>query len=91
MLTRKRTATFAVMIAAAIVPSLGAQAADARPAPLPAELCNPKWVLPPTTSAVMQSMPSIEDFDVENGTASNEPDLHAPETVAHDDLTYDGC
>ena len=92
MLTRKRTATFAVIIAAAIVPSLGAQAADARPVPPGAlELCHPKWVLGPNATTHTQSMPSAEDLDVENGTASGEPDLLDPETVAYDDLTYDGC
>ena len=37
-------------------------------------------------------MPSIADFDVENATASGEPDdVFDPETVQWDDLSYDGC
>ena len=92
MLIRKRTATFAVMIAAAIVPSLGAQAADARPAPVGVELCQPKWVVGPYTSAqTTQSMPSTGDLDVENATPDGDRDLWEPETVQWDDLSYDGC
>jgi hypothetical protein len=91
MLTKQRTAILAVMVAAAIVPSLGAQAAQARPAPVGVELCQPKWILGPHATAQTQSMPSVNDLDVENGTASGEPDPFAPETVEHDDLSYDGC
>jgi hypothetical protein len=90
MVTRKRTATFAVIVAATIVPSLGAQAAIARPSIEPLELCHPKWVVGPH-AAQTQSMPSIDDLDVEHGTASGEPDPLAYETVDYDDLTYDGC
>jgi hypothetical protein len=89
MFTRQRAATFAVMVAAAIVPALGAHAAEARPTPVPLELCDVKWVLPP--HAQTQSMPSLDDFDVENGTASGERDPFGPDTVEWDDLTYDGC
>jgi hypothetical protein len=91
MLTKKRTATFAVMIAAAIVPSLGAQAAEARPAPVGVDLCHPKLVLGPYAASQTQSMPSVQDLDVENATASGEPDPLDPETVQYDDLSYDGC
>jgi hypothetical protein len=94
MLTKKRTATFAVMIAAAIVPSLSAQAAEAHPGPadlVGVELCHPKWVLGPNATSHTQSMPSVEDLDVENGTASGEADPLDPETVQYDDLSYDGC
>ena len=92
MLTKKRTATFAVMIAAAIVPSLGVHAAEARPAPVGVELCHPKLVLGPYASEHTQTTPSIADFDVENATASGEPDdVFDPETVQWDDLSYDGC
>ena len=55
------------------------------------DLCHPKWVLGPNATTHTQSMPSTQDLDVENGTASGEPDLFDPETVAYDDLTYDGC
>jgi hypothetical protein len=91
MLTKNRAATLAVMIAAAIVPSLGAHAAEARPAPAPLELCKPKWVLPPHVSGQTQTMPSTSDLDVENGTASGEADQFDRETVEWDDPTYDGC
>jgi hypothetical protein len=98
MLTQKRFVTLAVTAAAALVPALGAQAAqasiprDARIAP--AELCHPKWVLPPTTDSVFDhgqsDRPSVNDLDVENQTSDGSDPL-GPETVEYDDLTYDGC
>jgi hypothetical protein len=93
MLVHKRLVTLAVTAAVAIVPALAVQSAEARIAP--AEPCHLKWVLPPQTSMLQYAdsdRPSIEDFDVENQFSSGEnQDPFAPETVEHDDLTYDGC
>jgi hypothetical protein len=97
MLIHKRFVTLAVTAAVAIVPAVAVQSAEARVDTRirPAELCHPKWVLPPQTTTfqdVDSDMPSTDDLDVQNPHASGEDqDWWATETVEHDDLTYDGC
>jgi hypothetical protein len=92
MVIHKRLVTLAVT-AAAIVPALAVQSAEARIAPV--EPCHLKWILPPSTSMwddAAHHVPSGRDFDVENPYPSGEnQEFWATETVEHDDLTYDGC
>jgi hypothetical protein len=85
MSSKKHAAALAVVIATALVPSFAAQAAEASPAPIvPLELCHPKWVLPPNTTQIPDS--SSNGRDQTGGTGPG-----GWQTVAHDDMTYDGC
>jgi opacity protein-like surface antigen len=92
MLMPKRIAMLAVTAAVALVPAVAADASVPRnPQPMPLKPCVVKWILAPTTNTTQtSSMPSIQDFDVENQYAAGESE-DDDSTVAHDDLTYDGC
>ena len=90
MSSKKHAATLAVVIATALVPSIAAQAAEASvPAIVPLELCHPKWVLPPNTTQIADQQPSDRDPDGRDQTGGTGP--AGWQTVAHDDMTYDGC
>ncbi len=85
MSSKKHAAALAVVIATALVPPIAAQAAEAGVPPIvPLELCHPKWVLPPNTTQIADQQPSGRDQTGGTGPAGWQ-------TVAHDDMTYDGC
>ena len=89
MSSKKHAAALAVVIATALVPSIAAQAAEASGPPIaPLELCQPKWVLPPNTTQI-PDQPSDRDPNGRDQTGGTGP--AGWQTVAHDDMTYDGC
>ena len=81
MLTQKRIATLAVMTAAAIVPSIGAQAAQATIKPV--SPCQLKWMITPDHTV----FPDAESST--NTTTGRDP--FGLETVEFDDYTYPDC
>jgi hypothetical protein len=90
MSSKKHAAALAVVIATALVPSFAAQAAEAGVAPIaPLELCHPKWVLPPNTTQIPDQQHSDRDSTGRDQTGGTGP--AGWQTVAHDDMTYDGC
>jgi len=106
MSSKKHAAALAVVIATALVPSIAAEAAQAGvPAIAPLELCQPKWVLPPNTTQIADQQPSDRDpngRDETGGTGHDQTGATGRDptggtgpagwqTVAHDDMTYDGC
>jgi hypothetical protein len=93
MFMPKRLAMLAVTAAVALVPATAAEASvPSNPQPMPLKPCVVKWIQAPTTHTIAEqaaaSAPTVDSFDVENQYADSGAD---DGTVAHDDMTYDGC
>jgi len=99
MLTRKRIATLAVMTAATIAPSIGAQVADATVKPV--DPCQLKWILAPAHSDLMEAGSTFDDLEHQTSGSEHTDDPFDTiqhdtsgglyEAVDHDDLSYSGC
>ena len=95
MFTPKRIAMLAVTASVALAGATAAEASAAQnPNPVPLKPCVVKWILAPNTHTIAEqaaaSAPQTDSFDVENQYAdSGGADDNG--TVAHDDMSYDGC
>jgi hypothetical protein len=107
MFSIKRIATLAAITAAAIIPAVGAQAANARPSPpertdAVIHPCVAKWILAPphaddgeegSTFDTVEHQASGTEHD-ESGMGTIQDDASGGsgfETVEHDDYSYSGC